>query len=73
MCPPRPEPARSRHMINTQCLRDFPGGPMVKNLHCNAGDMDSVPGGGTMIPYAKEQLSLRAATIEPMPQVKSLP
>lgn len=37
------------------------------------GDMDSVPGGETMIPYAKEQLSLRAATIEPMPQVKSLP
>ena len=45
---------------------------MVKNLLYNAGDMGSVPGGGTMIPYAKEQLSPRAATIEPVPQAKSL-
>ena len=51
---------------------DFPAGPVVKNLPCNAGYMDSVPGRGTMIPYAKEQLSLQAATIEPTPQVKSL-
>ena len=25
-------------------LGDFPGGPEVKNLPCNAGDMDSTPG-----------------------------
>ena len=70
--PPCTEPAHSRRAINTQCLRDLPAGPMVKNLLYNAGDMGSVPGGGTMIPYAKEQLSLRAATIEPVPQAKSL-
>ena len=72
VCPPCTEPAHSRHVIKTQCLRDFPAGPVVKNLPCNAGYMDSVPGRGTMIPYAKEQLSLQAATIEPTPQVKSL-
>ena len=25
---------------------DFPGGPVVKNLPVNAGDMDSIPGLG---------------------------
>ena len=25
-------------------LRDFPGGPMVKNLPCNAGDTGLIPG-----------------------------
>ena len=25
---------------------DFPGGPVVKNLPCNAGDMGSIPGPG---------------------------
>ena len=29
---------------------DFPGGPVVKNPSCNAGDMGSVPGQGTKIP-----------------------
>ena len=24
---------------------DFPGGPVIKNLPCNAGDMGSIPGG----------------------------
>ena len=26
---------------------DFPGGPVVKNLPSNAGDMGSIPGQGT--------------------------
>ena len=38
--------------------RDFPGGPMVKNLPANAGDASSIPGPGTKIPQALEQLSL---------------
>jgi len=25
-------------------IRNFPGGPVVKNLSCNAGDMDSISG-----------------------------
>ena len=28
---------------------DFPGDPVVKNLLSNAGDIGSVPGGGTEI------------------------
>ena len=38
--------------------RDFPGGPVVENLPCNAGDTGLIPGGGTKIPQAKEQLTL---------------
>ena len=29
--------------------RDFPGGPAVKNLPCNAEDLSSIPGQGTKI------------------------
>ena len=35
----------------------FPGGPVVKNPPSNAGDAGSIPGQGTKIPHAKEQLS----------------
>ena len=38
--------------------RDVPGGPAVKNLPCNEGDMGSIPGQGTKIPPA--------ATTEPV-------
>ena len=32
---------------------DFPGGPVVKNLPANAGDMASVPGlGGSHMPWS---------------------
>ena len=37
--------------------RDFPGGPVVKNLPSNAGDAGSIPGQETKIPHAEEQLS----------------
>ena len=30
----------------------FPGGPVVKNLPCNGGYADSIPGWGTKIPRA---------------------
>ena len=33
-----------------------PGGLMVKSLPANAGDMGSIPGPGTKIPHAVEQL-----------------
>ena len=45
-------------------LRDFPGGPVIKNPPCNAGDMGSILGRGTKIPHAAEQLSLSATTRE---------
>ena len=36
---------------------DFPGGPVVKNSPCNAGDTRSITGWGAKIPHAAEQLS----------------
>ena len=45
-------------------MGDFPGGPVVKNPPCNAGDMGLIPGWKIMVPHAAEQLSLRAPTAE---------
>ena len=39
---------------------------MVKNPPSNSGDEGSIPGQGAKIPYAVGQLSLSAATTEPM-------
>ena len=47
--------------------RDVPGGPTVKNPPCSSGDSGSVPGRGTKVPYAKEQLSPRATARESTP------
>ena len=44
--------------------RDFPGGPVVKNPPCNAGDVGSIPGQGTKILHAVGQLSPHARTTE---------
>ena len=35
-------------------LGDFLGGPVVKNLPCNSGDVSSIPGWGTKIPHTAE-------------------
>ena len=57
---------------------DFPGGPVVENPSCNAGDAGSIPGGGTKMPYAAGQLSPHTTTTEPrcsgahMPQPENL-
>ena len=51
--------------LKTIVLRDFPGGPVVKNLPCNAGDASLIPGLGTKIPHAAGQLSLQAIATEP--------
>ena len=32
--------------------RNFPGGPVVKNLPSNAGDLAAIPSGGTKISQA---------------------
>ena len=45
--------------------KDFPGGGLVKNLPCNAGDAGSSAGRGTSIPRASEQLSTGATLTEP--------
>ena len=44
--------------------KDFPDGPVVKNLPCKAEDTGSIPGWGTKIPHAAGQLSPRATTTE---------
>ena len=49
------------------CARDVPGGPVVKNLPGSAGVTGSIPGQGTKIPHAMEQLSLNSETVEPEP------
>ena len=46
--------------------RNFPGGLVTGNLHSNAGDMGLIPGQGTRIPHATEQLSLGTATTKPV-------
>ena len=43
--------------------RDFPGGPVVKNVPSNAGDASLIPGQGSKIPHAERPRSL-SATIE---------
>ena len=44
---------------------DFPGDPVVENPPSNAGDISSIPGQGTYVPYATEHLNPCAATTEP--------
>ena len=46
---------------------------MVKNPPSNAGDVGSIPGERTKIPYAAGQLSPRATTTEPAPPVAQEP
>ena len=44
---------------------------MVKNAPCNVGNLGSIPGQGTKIPHAEEQLNLSAATRESILQNKT--
>ena len=44
--------------------RNFPDGPVVKSLPCNAGDTGSVPGPRIKIPHAVGQLSSCMASTE---------
>ena len=43
---------------------DFPDGPVIKNPCSNAGDMSSIPGWGTKIPYTTGQVSPCTTTRE---------
>ena len=49
--------------VNINPFWDFPGGPVVKNLPSNAGDVGLIPGRGIKIPHATGQLS--PCTVEP--------
>ena len=46
-------------------LWDFSGGPVVKDPPCNAGEAGLIPGGGTKVSCATEQLRPRRITTEP--------
>ena len=48
---------RSNSDIQVCVLGDFPGGPPIKNLPFNAGDMNPIPGWRSKIPRASKQLS----------------
>lgn len=41
-----------------------PGGSVVKNLHCNPGDVGLISGQGTKVPHAEKQLSPHNTTID---------
>ena len=47
-------------LCNTQILKkqkqDFPGGPVVKNLPSNTGEVGSIPDQGTKIPCAPTKI-----------------
>ena len=53
-----------REMQIKTTVRDFPGGPVVKNPPYNAGDVGLIPGQGTKIPHAAGQLSPSDTTTE---------
>jgi len=45
-------------------LGDFPGGHMVKNLPCSAGDVGLIPSWETKIPYAAQELLSLYVTVK---------
>ena len=47
---------------NFKLNRYIPGGPVVKNPPCNAGDVGLIPGQGTRNPHAVGQLTPKATT-----------
>ena len=52
---------------------DFPGGPVIKTLPCNAGNTGSIAEWGTKIPQASEQLSPCPVTTEPLSMLQLRP
>ena len=49
-------------LLKVVYIRDFPGGPVVKNPPSSAGDVGLICGWGTKIPHATVQLSPCTAT-----------
>ena len=56
---------KNRKLKLSKTLRDFPGGPVVKNPPSDAGDEVRSLDRGTKIPHAAEQLSPRASRRKP--------
>ena len=55
-----------RNTILKRKDRNFPGGPVVKNLPCNTVNMGSIPDWGTEIPHAMKRLSHAAQLLKPV-------
>ena len=53
------------HFLSEKSGTDFPGGPVVKNLCCNARNMSLIPGWETKILHVSDQLSLQATARDP--------
>ena len=61
----RAENVLENHLLQLFYLKgEEPGGPVVRSLPCNAGDLGSIPVQGTKIPHAEQQLSLYIASRE---------
>ena len=48
LCHPQ---ADEKFLKKKTAVQDFPGGPVVQNLPCNAGNVGSISGWGTKIPH----------------------
>ena len=57
---------------NKRVLGNFPGGPVVKNPSCKAGHTDLIPGQGTKIPHAWDQLSPVTQMKDPATKILSV-
>ena len=44
----------SERIFKNKCIRDFPGGPVVRTLHFHCQDLGLLPGWGTRIPHASK-------------------
>ena len=53
---------RKRRSVSKENLL-FSGGPVVENPPCNSGDTGLIPGWGTKVPHAVEQLGLCGTAI----------
>ena len=53
---------KARDWEDIQNIREFPGGPVVKNPPSNAGDTGLIPGQGTKMPYTSGQWILWATS-----------
>ena len=51
-------------MLKKMCFGYFPGGLVVKNPPCHAGNMGSIPGQWIKLPHATEKLSPWATITE---------
>ena len=62
----QPDLEGSAQKVVDRELGDFPGGPVVENPSCNAGNMGSIPSPETKILHAVGQWGLCQTMTEPL-------